>query len=1256
MKFNFLKYILFLFFSIHYLYPISSHTFTTHTDFNNYFSDRKNVVLIGINEDAILLLNNHFEKLSLVNFPSGRHSYAMDYSSSAQKIFLFGGRTDEYGSPIYYNDCWIFDETTNKWERLNISTGLPQARYGHCTVNISEDKFLLFGGLSQQGYLNDTYIFSLSQQTFSLVQTSTSPQPRYYHSMCYIPEENKVYLFGGYNPSGVLNDLWCFDLTTFNWQQIYTPFSPAGRFGHKMVYVSKTQKIYLFAGQTGFTSADFLSDIWAYDITTKTWTKLIDLDVSVSNFGISLFDDINQIILFGGCNGNNYLNSVYFFNYIATISVVCDSYLKPSARDRFCMVKLKDKFFLYGGTTGYSGLSDSYFFYYSTYGEITSDTIFTYTPTNLRYLKLQFFPSTLPVGTDIKFQISYSTDNKTFSEFLGPDGTPSTFFTSTQQNFTSNIFNNKQFLKLKGFLSIYSPPKTLHIDEIVLSYNLAPYPPKLIQIGNSTNLLYSSTNTTNPTFMWHPATDPENDIITSYRLQISTSASFSNLIFDQQNITTTYFRIIDILPTGIYFWRVSAKDVDESSFSSYYQLEVDTTPPNAPYYIVARPHPTVDRTIQITTKLTGDDRNETNFRGGIIVVYSSFTQINEENFDFIEKFIYQLPLTMSYSTGTEITFNLFNLQNNTTYFIAAKFQDDALNLSTMSVCISTITNFIPEIKILYPQENTELFGDNVVLNWQYYDFNTDEITHTFNLFLIDQQTYTTINIATLTNTTYYIFNSLSVKNSTYTLKIEIKDTRNAISYDEVKNIKIINSNFPPKILSWSTPQQNEILVGKKEIVWSIYDPNLADEHFYQLFITTDLVSLTKIAEFENTTSYLLDTTLFLNDTNYYLILKVQDEGGLIDISTSPVFSIKNNNLPPSKPVLVYPKNFSYTSPYKVKFQWEASFDPNPNDKIFYDFYLSTSTETQNFLFVKENLSSTQIEVSYPVIDEQKRYFWYVKAKDMFDSYNFSSTHMFFTYPRYKSISDDYKVYVELLEIPEEKLFVYVKKIVNFDERLSHPIISLADKKDKTDRFIKILPYDVYDINLYDENFNLVKNKNLKYKLVFGINDQDFELPKQAIKISYLDTEQQVWQFTEYKQNIVEPKIFGLDAKSAVETYSTKFGLYTVIAKSLTNKVVSDIVVYPNPFNPEIQDVTIEYVLTKDVDVECYILTLSGGLVKKFSFEKGIEGISSGFPEGKRNKFSWDGRNDRGVIVATGVYVCKLVFGNQIVYKHIGVVK
>jgi N-acetylneuraminic acid mutarotase len=332
------------FISLQKLFSVSSYTITT-TDQQFKTFQSTNIVVV---EEGYLLLSNHFEKINVVFRPSGRHSYSADYSSTTKKFFLFGG-TENY--PTYYNDCWIFDEETNQWQKIS-SSNTPQARYGSCIVNIGENKFLLFGGLGQQGYFEDTYIFSLfpSSGSFELVGISSHPSARYYHSMCFVPEENKVYLFGGYNQSGALNDLWCFDLSSSTWSFISTSNPPQPRCGHKMVYIDK--KIYIFGGEALLQSTTKYNDLWVYDLQTKSFTDITPTTKpsARAHFGMAKFPELNQILIFGG-HGNNYLNDLWFLNYISTTFAQSNPANSPSARDKFCFIKLKDKFFLYGGTS-----------------------------------------------------------------------------------------------------------------------------------------------------------------------------------------------------------------------------------------------------------------------------------------------------------------------------------------------------------------------------------------------------------------------------------------------------------------------------------------------------------------------------------------------------------------------------------------------------------------------------------------------------------------------------------------------------------------------------------------------------------------------------------------------------------------------------------------------------------------------------------------------------------------------------------------
>jgi len=78
--------------------------------------------------------------------------------------------------------------------------------------------------------------------------------------------------------------------------------------------------------------------------------------------------------------------------------------------------------------------------------------------------------------------------------------------------------------------------------------------------------------------------------------------------------------------------------------------------------------------------------------------------------------------------------------------------------------------------------------------------------------------------------------------------------------------------------------------------------------------------------------------------------------------------------------------------------------------------------------------------------------------------------------------------------------------------------------------------------------------------------------------------------------------------------------------------------YPNPFNPE---TFIPYQLAKPANVAIYIYNLKGELVRTLCL-----GMQTGGRYARRNKAAyWDGRNEAGESVASGVYIYKFTAGD-----------
>ena len=84
--------------------------------------------------------------------------------------------------------------------------------------------------------------------------------------------------------------------------------------------------------------------------------------------------------------------------------------------------------------------------------------------------------------------------------------------------------------------------------------------------------------------------------------------------------------------------------------------------------------------------------------------------------------------------------------------------------------------------------------------------------------------------------------------------------------------------------------------------------------------------------------------------------------------------------------------------------------------------------------------------------------------------------------------------------------------------------------------------------------------------------------------------------------------------------------------------------YPNPFNPS---TTIEYQLPKTGNVEIKIYSINGQLVKKLESTHQIAGTHA---------VVWDGKNNGGQTVASGLYVYQVAFENSTLAKKMLFIK
>lgn len=98
------------------------------------------------------------------------------------------------------------------WEKLNPAVS-PPVRVGFGMANLKDNIVMIFGGDGEKSFLDDTWIFDLTKNTWVEVKSTVHPSKRYLPAMAKIAD-GKVLLFSGDAGVNQTNDTWLFDYNT----------------------------------------------------------------------------------------------------------------------------------------------------------------------------------------------------------------------------------------------------------------------------------------------------------------------------------------------------------------------------------------------------------------------------------------------------------------------------------------------------------------------------------------------------------------------------------------------------------------------------------------------------------------------------------------------------------------------------------------------------------------------------------------------------------------------------------------------------------------------------------------------------------------------------------------------------------------------------------------------------------------------------------------------------------------------------------
>lgn len=199
-------------------------------------------------------------------------------------LWLFGGYSD-IAAPHYklYNDLWRFNPQTNRWTWMKGDGGEVTP------ISIAP----VYG-------------------TMGVPDINNKPGFRS-HAASWVDNDGNLWLFGGYgygasSSSGMLNDLWKYNIATNSWtwmrgsniantpgnygiQGVANPLNnPPPRYA-AVTWAHDDGFLYLFSGGDYYTD-NIYNDIWKYDPVTNNWTWLKGLSNSAGVYGTMGVPDI----------------------------------------------------------------------------------------------------------------------------------------------------------------------------------------------------------------------------------------------------------------------------------------------------------------------------------------------------------------------------------------------------------------------------------------------------------------------------------------------------------------------------------------------------------------------------------------------------------------------------------------------------------------------------------------------------------------------------------------------------------------------------------------------------------------------------------------------------------------------------------------------------------------------------------------------------------------------------------------------------
>jgi len=373
---------------------------------------------------------------------SGDFMHSAVYDRDRAQVLVYGGVHDSGGARYAHNALWSYNAGSGSWHELS---PVNRAKFLHTAVWAdSFHMMIVFGGLSVSGsstyLLDETLVYWPANDSWAL----RAPCPYggvVLHTAVWDSTNNQMLVAGG-TPDGtwenVTNELWAFRPGTNSWTRL-TPFAAnQARGGAASCWDTENEQMIMFGGRRGNNNP--MSSVLSYKPSTNTWTQRGNSPVTRMLHSMSWDPVGGKAYTYGGIvSGNTISARLYEYDPLPDSWKLLES--APDARywsgfvwDPNNGVGLNFAGAAETGNPPITSYNDVMTYRtevpFQTSGWLTSAYFDVAGVVSMG--SLSWTPASQPTacGPDaVKFQVASSSMLESPTEFVGPDGTSSTYFT-----------------------------------------------------------------------------------------------------------------------------------------------------------------------------------------------------------------------------------------------------------------------------------------------------------------------------------------------------------------------------------------------------------------------------------------------------------------------------------------------------------------------------------------------------------------------------------------------------------------------------------------------------------------------------------------------------------------------------------------------------------------------------------------------------------------------------------------------------------